>query len=167
MASRKSVYDDVVLSPLTPDVLLRIEEIVLPQALAGDYEAFTRVAFVCSEAIKGGYVLTPALTAFVSGGLRAMADGADPREAWHIERKRGQKNTSLAYMQATQRAFLVEMARQEGATYEEAVNLVAEREYVSTHTVERAWKAHHHKIVKRADGSMGMFTGPLEGKDQA
>jgi hypothetical protein len=162
MPSKKSAYDNVVLSPLTPDALRGIEEIVLPQALAGDYEAFTRVAFVCSEAIKGGYTLTPELSAFVSGGLRAMADGADPREAWHIRRKRGQKNTALAYTQATHRAFLVEKARQKGATYEEAVNLVAEEECVSTHTVERAWKAHHHKIEKYTDGTIkGMFTGPL------
>jgi hypothetical protein len=96
-----------------------------------------------------------------------MADGADPHEAWHVQRKRGQKNTSLAYQQATQRAFMVEMARQEGATYESAVNLVAERECVSTHTVERAWKTHHHKVVKRADGSLEMFTGRLEGEGQA
>jgi hypothetical protein len=156
MAARKSVYDDLVLSPLTPDVLRGVEQLVLPQALAGDYEALTRVAFVCSEAIKGGCVLTPALTAFVAGGLRAMADGADPREAWHIRRKRGQKNTALAHTLAVTRAVLVEMARQDGVTYEAAINLVAERQCVSTHTVERAWKAHSRKIIKHADGRLEM-----------
>lgn len=167
MASRKSVYDNVVLSPLTPDALRQFEEIVLPQALAGDYAALTRVFFVCSEAMKQECALTPALTRFVFNGLRAMADGTDPQEAWHIRRKRGQKNTALAYDQATRRALLVEIARQEGATYETAVNLVAERECVSTHTVERAWKAHHHKISKRADGSLWLFAAPLEAGDQA
>ena len=165
MASKKSVYDDVVLSPLTPAALRGIEELVLPQALAGDYEAFTRVAFVCSEAIRQGCPLTPALGTFVVDGLRAMADGVDPGEAWHIRRKRGQKNTALAYERATHYAFSVELARRDGATYEDAVNLVAERESVSTHTVERGWKMHHHKIIKREDGSLGMFTGPVAGED--
>lgn len=59
MASRKSVYDNVALSPLTPEALRGIEEIVWPQALAGDYAALTRVCFVCSEAILARLPSTP------------------------------------------------------------------------------------------------------------
>lgn len=158
--AKKSVFEDVYMQ-VSPEGLQAFEQAVLPQALAGDYEALTRVWYVCSEAMRQGLMPPPGLIAYMSDGLRAMADGTDSREAWQVKRKRGEKDTSLAYWNATHRAFFVEMKRADGATYEEAVNQVAKAECVSTDTVELAWKKHHRKIIKDADGRMRMPTGPL------
>jgi hypothetical protein len=159
--AKKSVFDGVYLD-VSQEAMLNFEQTVLPQALAGDYEALTRVFFVCSKAIEQGQAPTPGLAAFMSDGLRAMAGGTEPGEAWHVQRKRGEKNTALAYANATRRTYLVELKRADGATYEEAVDQVAKAEHVSNHTVEHAWKTHHKKVVKREDGQMVMWTGPLQ-----
>lgn len=159
--AKKSVFDGMyIVPPSSAEELVPFEQHVLPQALAGDYEALTRVFFVCSEAVKHRWPLPPELAEFVAAGLRAMADGERPDDAWPVQRRRGQKNTSLAYNQAGTRAFKVEMKRQEGLTYEAAVLRVAEEECVSQHTVEAAWKKHHHKITRGPNGELSMWTGP-------
>lgn len=154
---KKSVYRDIgYITPLTTDALVHFEDIVLPQALAGDYEALTRVLFICSQAIEQQCPLSPGLAKFMAAALLDMAEGKDANEAWQVRRKCGQKDTRLSTLQAEDRAFRVAMARQDGMTHEQAVEEVARQTCVSMDTVQSAWKRYRKRIEKHPEGGLIM-----------
>lgn len=147
----------------TREGLLRMEA-VLPRAIDGDYRALCNVLFFLSEAIKQGVPLTPKSANFLADALRRIADGGDAKEAFHIRRKRGERDTREAEDKAAFLVLSVALLRahkphEKPMTIERAVAKVAEESATPEDTVRAAWRDYRKCVELGDDQECAFFLG--------
>ena len=125
-------------------------EIVLPrlETIEGDYEAMRDLLSYLSQAIRQGIPLHPIHAEYLANALSDISDGADPKTAFRIRRKRGQKDTREAVTRAVGRAYKVALRLKEKPelSVEDAIAEVAEEEKAPEETVKAAWRDYRKSV---------------------
>jgi hypothetical protein len=120
----------------------------LPRAIEGDYYVLCDLLLYLSEAIRNRTPLTPKLEGFLADALREIAEGGDPKRAFHIQRGRGERDTREATLRAITIVTSVKCLRLEQARSKtkrlrgvDIMSQVAREENVSYDTVKAALRA--------------------------
>jgi len=130
-----------------------MESRVLPKAISGDYYALCDLLLVVSETIRHGDKLTPGLSTFLVDALRKMADGENPGTAFHIHRRKGQRDTRESIFKNIGLAGDVALARkewEEGTKKmlrgDDPIAQVSSSRKVPYETVKAAWRDYRHCV---------------------
>lgn len=139
--------------------LLETERTFLAQGLDGDYEAIKTLLLILASAIEQGVPLTPKLALFLAKALRDISAGGNPGDAFHIKRKRGQRDTRAAAERAIACVFKVKLLLHDRPQLglDEAFELVGNELHISFDTAKAAWRDYRHSVELSDDGSSGFF----------
>lgn len=136
------------------------EKRLLPRARNGDWPAIQGVLLILHEALADHAPLTPAYAEYLSEVLRKIEEGTDPKEAFNIQRKRGERNLRKARGEAVVNAYRIEYQRmQNGLTVEEARAEVAKETGLPDSTLHDHWKKYHRTVRRDLEQQKEDFGG--------
>jgi hypothetical protein len=142
--------------------LTRAEELLLPGAERGEWPAIQELLEIIADALDDGSPLTPRVAAYLSAGLRTIADGYDHVAAFNIRRRRGEKDIREAREQALHNAYELAYLKWQGNSLEKARQIMNDKTGIPEETLKKQWRRHSQRVKRDIQRQIERFGKPVD-----